>query len=114
MIIVCGNMRYKAALELGLEEVPVCVVKLTKDQEREWLIKDNVEFGRFDTDILSADFDILELRDYGLSDAEMGLNIDIDFGKKKPFSGDTKADKLEMNELDLDVTCPHCGTKFRP
>ena len=39
-IILGGNMRYKAAKEIGLKEIPVKVAdNLTPEQEREFLIK---------------------------------------------------------------------------
>lgn len=42
MIILGGNMRYKACKEAGLKEIPVIVADFTEEQEREFLIKDNV------------------------------------------------------------------------
>lgn len=41
-VILGGNMRYRAALELRYTEVPVIIMEgLTADQEREIVIKDN-------------------------------------------------------------------------
>ena len=41
-VIICGHTRYKAALKLGLRQVPVHVAKdLTPDQVRAYRIADN-------------------------------------------------------------------------
>jgi ParB-like chromosome segregation protein Spo0J len=46
MVILGGNMRFKACKEAGLKEIPVIVAnELTEDQQREFLIKDNVSGG---------------------------------------------------------------------
>lgn len=42
----------------------------TEDEKREFIIKDNVPFGDWDEEILSADFDEAELIDWGLGDFE--------------------------------------------
>ena len=46
MLILGGNMRYRALKEAGAKEVPVIIAdKLTEEQQREFLIKDNVSGG---------------------------------------------------------------------
>jgi len=67
MGILGGNMRYKALVELGYEEVPVIVASyITKEQENEFIIKDNLGFGDWDWDILANEWDSVELEDWGL------------------------------------------------
>ena len=54
MIILGGNMRFKACKEAWIKEIPVIVAdNLTEEQEREFLIKDNVSGGEWDWDILA-------------------------------------------------------------
>lgn len=66
-VILGGNMRYKALVELGYEEVPVIVAEhITKEQENEFIIKDNLGFGDWDWDILANEWDSVELEDWGL------------------------------------------------
>lgn len=66
-IILGGNMRYKALVELGYTEVPVIVANhITKEQENEFIIKDNLGFGDWDWDILANEWDSVELEDWGL------------------------------------------------
>ena len=45
-VILGGNMRYKACLELGLKQIYIIKADdLTKKQAEEFIIKDNVGFG---------------------------------------------------------------------
>lgn len=67
-IIIAGNTRYQAAIELGWESVPVDIIDgLTKKEENEIIIRDNVNNGNFDWDMLSDkdDWDKEELADWG-------------------------------------------------
>lgn len=49
MMVLGGNMRLKACQEAGMIEVPVIMAAdLTPDQQREFIIKDNVGFGEWD------------------------------------------------------------------
>ena len=64
MIILGGNMRYKACKEAGLKEIPVIVTDLTEDQQREFLIKDNVSGGEWDWSMLANEWNVEELTDW--------------------------------------------------
>jgi ParB-like chromosome segregation protein Spo0J len=67
MVILGGNMRYKACKEIGLKEVYIIqAADLTDKQAEEFIIKDNVGFGEWDWDVLANDWDIKELEDWGL------------------------------------------------
>lgn len=66
MIILGGNMRFKACKEAGLKEVPIIITELTDDQQREFLIKDNVSGGEWDWDILANEWNADDLKDWGL------------------------------------------------
>jgi len=67
MMILGGNMRLKAIQEIGLKEVPIIKAEnLTEQQQREFLIKDNVGFGEWDWDALANDWNPDELNDWGL------------------------------------------------
>jgi len=66
MVILGGNMRFKACKEAGLKEVPIIIAdNLTKEQQREFLIKDNVSGGEWDWSLL-AEWDSEQLEDWGL------------------------------------------------
>ena len=67
MIILGGNMRFKACKEAWIKEIPVIVAdNLTEEQEREFLIKDNVSGGEWDWDILANEWDKEELEEWWL------------------------------------------------
>jgi DNA modification methylase len=66
MIILGGNMRFKACKEAGLKEVPIIITDLTEEQQREFLIKDNVSGGEWDWDILANEWNADDLKDWGL------------------------------------------------
>tara|TARA_B110000908_G_scaffold24638_1_gene28281 strand:+ start:51 stop:614 length:564 start_codon:yes stop_codon:yes gene_type:complete len=88
MIILGGNMRYKACIEAGLKEVWVLkATDLTKEQENEFIVKDNVGFGEWDWDILANIWDTKKLKDWGLDvwqpEEEIDYSVldDIDLGE---------------------------------
>jgi site-specific DNA-methyltransferase (adenine-specific) len=86
MMILGGNMRLKAIQEIGLKEVPIIKAEnLTEQQQREFLIKDNVGFGEWDWDALANDWDPAELNEWGLDVPNLDLN------------------ELEATEDDFDV-----------
>jgi hypothetical protein len=67
MVVLGGNMRLKACKEAGLKEVWVLKADdLTEQQQREFIVKDNVGFGEWDWDILANTFDNVELKEWGL------------------------------------------------
>ena len=67
MVVLGGNMRLKACIEAGLTEVPIIKASsLTPDQQKEFIIKDNVGFGEWDWDVLANDWDAEKLTDWGL------------------------------------------------
>jgi len=52
--VVCGNMRLRAVLDLGWDEVPVFVKEFDSDaQRREWMIRDNNGYGDWVPDELA-------------------------------------------------------------
>jgi len=77
MIILGGNMRYKACKEAGLKEIPVIIAdNLTEEQQREFLIKDNTSGGEWDFDALNTGWDIEELKEWGLDIPVFDTDID--------------------------------------
>ena len=47
-VVIAGNMRLEAAKALGWETIPVIFVDVDMDKEKEWNIKDNNQFGKWD------------------------------------------------------------------
>ena len=67
MVVLGGNMRLKACKEAGLTDVWILKAdELTKQQEREFIVKDNVGFGEWDWDILANEWDKQQLGDWGM------------------------------------------------
>ena len=67
MIVLGGNMRLKACKEAGLKEVPIIHAdNLTEEQQREFIIKDNVSGGEWDWELLANEWDTELLDEWGL------------------------------------------------
>jgi hypothetical protein len=67
MIVLGGNMRLKACKEAGIKEVSIIMASdLTEQQQREFIIKDNVGFGEWDWEDLANNWDIDKLTQWGL------------------------------------------------
>jgi len=88
-IILGGNMRYKACIEAGLKEIPIIVAdELTEDEKQAFVIKDNLSFGEWDYDLLSNEWDSVELDDWGLDvwQNEDDINNAIETEEPRPNS----------------------------
>lgn len=60
-------MRLRACQEAGLEEVPIIIAKdLNEAKQKEFVVKDNLNYGEWDWDMLANEFDLMELDTYGL------------------------------------------------
>jgi hypothetical protein len=67
MIVLGGNMRLKACQEAGLKKVHIIKASdLTEEQQKEFIIKDNVGFGEWDWDNLANEWDSEKLEEWGL------------------------------------------------
>lgn len=78
-IILAGNQRYKAAKAIGLDAVPTILLEgLTEKREKELIIRDNVENGDWDMDILANEWDPAELEEWGVDVPEVKLPEDQD------------------------------------
>lgn len=66
-VIIGGNMRFRAAQELGFTEMPCKVIPANTPVEklRAYVIKDNLAFGSDDVDLLKTEWDTIELESWG-------------------------------------------------
>ena len=92
MIVLGGNMRLKACKEAGLKEIPVIFADdLTEDQQREFIIKDNVGFGEWDWEMIANEWDSEQLEEWGLdlpgfdNVEDLGEDFNLPDGDKAPF-----------------------------
>lgn len=117
MMILGGNMRWKAIQEIGIKEVPIIKAEnLTEQQQREFLIKDNVGFGEWDWDALANDWDYKELNDWALDLPKMldpeqfGEDFSLADGDKSPFQqmaftlADEQATQIKNAIADIKLT----------
>lgn len=67
MIVLGGNMRLKACKEAGLKEVPIIKASdLTEEQQREFIIKDNLGYGEWDWEMIANEWDAEQLNEWGM------------------------------------------------
>jgi DNA modification methylase len=139
MIILGGNMRFKACKEAGLKEVPIIITDLTEEQQKEFLIKDNVSGGEWDWNMLANEWNTEDLKDWGLDlpldynevleaeedDFEVpdgGIETDIvlgdlfEIGEHRLLCGDstcsdTVAKLMDGEKADMVFTDPPYGIK---
>lgn len=106
--IITGHTRYKASLELGLEEVP-CIIAddLSEEQLKAFRLADNKvsEKAEWNYELLDDELkDILDINmeDFGFTNME---DIDID-----SFFED--APDIQKEEKKNTITCPYCNKEF--
>lgn len=76
-IVLGGNMRLKALKELGYEEIPVVrVIDLTEEQKEEFIVKDNMNYGVWDWEMLNDEWNTQLLNDWGLDIMEIDEDLD--------------------------------------
>jgi len=98
-VIVCGHTRYKAALELGLEKIPVHVAKdLSPEQIKAYRIADNksAELAEWDFELLPIELAELQSLDFDIN--LLGFDEDELAGLLDPGVKDGETDPDEVPE----------------
>jgi ParB-like chromosome segregation protein Spo0J len=112
-VVLGGNMRLKAAIEVGLKEIPILLADdWTPEQKDEFIIKDNVSFGDWEYDDLANEWGSELLNSWGLDLWETDEIEDIDdieeiteFNENVNFIIKCKdTDQLEELQAKLKVT----------
>lgn len=94
LVVICGNMRLRAAKDLGIKEVPVKVLPTDTPIEKlkAYTIKDNVPFGEHDWSDLANEWAADMLSDWGVdvggfdvNPDDMGDDFSLPDGDKAPF-----------------------------
>jgi hypothetical protein len=111
LIVIGGNMRLRAAKELGYKEIPCKILDdLTPEQIRAYVIKDNVSFGSDDFESLANEWDSIELEEWGMELPEINQMIEPDFedliGEEKNKPATIKItfespEQLQKAEIDI-------------
>ena len=111
MIILGGNMRFKACKEAGLKEVPVIIAdKLSEEQEKEFLIKDNVSGGEWNYEMLDIDWDAKILNDWGVQINSFNdelMQLDTDENESKSKSAEKKSMKTDNDYSAFELVMLH-------
>lgn len=116
-VVLGGNMRLRACMEAGIEDVPVQVAHLTPEQEKEFIIKDNVGFGEWDWNQLANEWEVELLDHWGLDlplefvgAEEFGDEFSLPDGDKSPFQqmtftlADEQATQIKNAIADIKLT----------
>lgn len=105
-VILGGNMRYKASIEAGLKEVYIVQADdLTEEQQKEFIIKDNVGFGEWDWDLLGNQFDFEQLEQWGLDTIKHDWE-DLDY-----IDEDVEAPNLATDKIVITITDEYLDVK---
>lgn len=72
-ILVGGHQRLKALISLGHKEVPCVEVNLTLEQEKELNVRLNKNTGEFDFELLTGNFEVADLIDWGFADQDFSF-----------------------------------------
>lgn len=109
-VIVCGHTRYKAAKELGMEEVP-CIIAddLTEEQIKAFRLADNKVSEVAGWDLEKLDIEIAELEELGDIDmTAFGFMVDNNPVDIDSFFEDAEPKVKEPKKIQ----CPHCGAEI--
>jgi ParB-like chromosome segregation protein Spo0J len=95
-VILGGNQRYRACLELGIQDVPtIQMANLTEKEKQKLLVIDNTHYGKWDMDMLANDgWEIGDLD-------EWGVNVD--------FLVPTNEEPKSIDNSKKGKVCPNCG-----
>jgi len=111
MVVLGGNMRLKACQSAGLEVVPIIEAHgLTEEQKKEFIIKDNVNYGEWDWDKLTSEWVGVDLEKYGLDQWLGGENVSNEndyFG----LDAESKLDKF-LDAKIKNLTIPFESREF--
>lgn len=92
--ILGGHQRVKALLANGETEATVKIVEgLSDDEKREFVIRDNIQNGEWDFDILANEWDDLPLGDWGI---ELGTNDNENDIERNDIDADFDVLKIEI------------------
>jgi hypothetical protein len=104
-IILGGNQRYKACQKAGMDHVWVMWVdKITDTQQRRFILRDNIDFGKWDQEILKKHYAESELIKYGieielLEQKKNQVEQDI---APPPVFGDDEATEPKIEDEELE------------
>lgn len=99
LVVILGNMRYRAMKELGYKDAPVKVLPPETEAKklRAYIQKDNIAFGQNDWDLLGNEWDVAELEDFGLECDFLG-SVEDEINKEEEKQNE-KEEKDYSNDI---------------
>jgi hypothetical protein len=112
MIVLGGNMRLRACKEAGLNKIPVIMADdLTPEQQREFIIKDNVGFGEWDWEMLANEWEAEELDAWGLNVPNWSLGVEENEMSENELNLNEEFDPIGVSSGLLRVVFIFYGTE---
>ena len=119
MYVLGGNQRLAAIRKLGMKDIPdewaIAATDLSPEQKKEFVLRDNVQFGDWDFEMLSAEFGEFDLGEIGMDMPEINV-------KNPSFDdSDTTDEDVENTDISpktnddkqyLELICPECGHEY--
>lgn len=120
MVIIGGNMRYKAAIEAKLGSVPVFIADWDEQAQKEFTIKDNSSAGEWDWEALANEFESEDLKEWGVL-PDFAYNPETN---PQTQMRDVTDDDVDVRQKQIDdglssentyqvVLCPNCSHEFK-
>ncbi len=103
-VVLGGNQRLNAAKECGWTHVYVIRAdKITDAEEKRFILRDNIDFGKWDLEIINRSYSQKELLDYGFQIELLEMNppeIKETVNNPKPI-GDDDVEEPEISEEEM-------------
>jgi len=121
--VLGGNMRLAVCKELGFKQVPVMDAShLPIEKQNEFLIKDNLNYGEWDYDVLANTWEYDILGEWGMDlptfDTYVPVyepTIDTSDVTKDEIERKARelAEQMVKTQKSVEVMCPNCGHEFK-
>ena len=99
MYVLGGNQRLAAIRKLGMKDIPnewaIAATDLTPEQQKEFVLRDNVQLGDWDFEMLSAEFGEFDLE-------EMGMDMP-DINVTPPDATEDDFDEPDIQTVQTDI-----------
>jgi len=122
MHVLGGNQRLAAIRKLGMKEIPdewaIAATDLTPEQQKEFVLRDNVQLGDWDFEVLSAEFGEFDLGEMGMEVPEVSFTPSETPGMTennvtdKDVENETISPNVEDKKDYIDLICPKCGHEY--
>ena len=105
-VILGGNQRYAALMDMGAGELEVPVMyplfELTERERQEIIISDNISDGEWNMEMLANEFEIEDLVEWGL---------DLDWKDEKETDEDGNEVEIDANKVKCKIIFPYSESK---